>query len=213
MKTKILIFTLITLLLLPFLSSCALLSIPARLLYKKEMKQEINRDDRIEQEEAPNTESEISEEPDDITQQEQIALPYLKGQLSGSAMHLSAPNQGASVIGFLQEGSTVYAERISYNNGTVYCYHQNGWLPLSYVTFDGCYQAGVLPATITADELNMRVGPGVDYESHGFIQPYSTVMITELYDNGGLWGKLESGDWVYMEFVTINGGIPLQIDY
>ena len=80
-----------------------------------------------------------------------------------------------------------------------------GWLRLDYTTYEEVKAAlDTFPkqATVVAGPVNVRSGPSTDHEIVGSVSKGDKVIITEeTITDGARWGKLESGNWVYMEFV------------
>ena len=55
---------------------------------------------------------------------------------------------------------------------------------------------------VTANDLNIRQGPGTNYPSNGFITPGTYTIVKESSGQGSsLWGKLKSGaGWISLDY-------------
>ena len=67
-------------------------------------------------------------------------------------------------------------------------------------------EAAVATGLVTADKLNIRSGPGSDYDVVGALYEGDRVYITKFSENDGTrWGKIPQG-WVSMEYVLLDDG-------
>ena len=103
---------------------------------------------------------------------------------------------------------TKYDKVDTVSEGERYAYYQksgnwvrikDGWVSTSYVYIEGTTGSDGGTGTVTADELNLRAGPGSGYKSNGSVKEGDTVTILAQV-NG--WGYTTKG-WVSMKYITL----------
>ena len=103
-------------------------------------------------------------------------------------------------------GGYVYGDRITIletSNG--WARTDKGWVSLSYVYVDGEVGANAAYGTVTATQLNVRSGPGTNYEKVKSLNLNDRVQVLQQVKVGGTnWGYV-SGGWVSMDYISLDG--------
>ena len=100
-------------------------------------------------------------------------------------------------LGNLTYGARVEVMEKSSNWGRT----KDGWVCLDYVYEDGTTGSKTASGIITADELNIRSGPGKGYATVGSYGEGDNVTILEQFTyNGTTWGCTNQG-WISMDYV------------
>ncbi len=126
-----------------------------------------------------------------------------KGIVTGSDLNIrSGPGTGYASVGSLDYGDRVtILEQFTYGDTTWGC-TKSGWISMKYVYVDGTgdeEQEGY----ITADELNIRSGPGTEYDSVGSLDEDDEVTILFILEVGDTkWGNIKNG-WISMDYVEL----------
>ena len=134
---------------------------------------------------------------DEIT--EEYIPAYAKmGIVSTSQLNIrTAPGTGFDRIGSYSSGDRVGI--IETNNG--WGRTAKGWIYLGYVYMDGQVGQNPMVGNVTADLLNVRSGPGLDYTVCGSYRKGERLLILEqVYADGGYWGCTRLG-WVSMHYI------------
>lgn len=107
----------------------------------------------------------------------------------------SGPGTNHEKIGTVKRGNRyAYYEK---TNGWVRI--KDGWISTSYFYLEGTTGEGAGTGTIHTSDLNIRSGPGVDFERVGSYKKGETVKILMQL---GKWGYTEKG-WVSMNYVAM----------
>ncbi|MGM9588743.1 MAG: SH3 domain-containing protein [Faecousia sp.] len=78
-----------------------------------------------------------------------------------------------------------------------------GWISMGYVYVDGTEGENSGTGTVTADDVNVRSGPGTQYEVLYKMNSGDTVEILEQFEiDGTLWGCTKDG-WICMDYVGV----------
>ncbi len=78
-----------------------------------------------------------------------------------------------------------------------------GWISLGYVYIDGTEGENGGTGSVTADDVNVRSGPGTQYEVLYKVDSGDTVEILEQFEiDGTVWGCLKEG-WICMDYVAV----------
>lgn len=128
-----------------------------------------------------------------------------KGIVTGSQLNVrSGPGTNYDPVGVVNKGDRVnILEQIKIGDMTWGCI-EDGWISLSYVYMDGTTGEGSGTGTVTGDGLNIRSGPGTNYNSVGSLNKGDTVKILAQITIGDMtWGCIENG-WISMSFVDMN---------
>ena len=100
-------------------------------------------------------------------------------------------------------GNMTYGDRVEvYEKSSNWGRTKDGWICLDYIYEDGTTGTKTVTGTITANELNIRSGPGKGYGSVGSYKAGNTVTILEQFTYDGVtWGCTNQG-WISMDYVT-----------
>ncbi len=127
-----------------------------------------------------------------------------KGIVTGSDLNVrSGPGTDYASVGSLNYGDRVVVlEQFTYN-GTTWGCTKNGWISMKYVYVDGTRSDEELEGYVTADELNIRSGPGTKYDSVGSLEEDDEVTILFILKVGDTeWGNIKDG-WICLDYVHV----------
>lgn len=127
-----------------------------------------------------------------------------KGIVTGDTLNVrSGPGTGYGQVETLNYGTRVeILQRITIGNTTWGCI-KNGWISMDYVYVDGTVGEGGGAAVVTGDQLNIRSGPGTNYNSVGTLNSGDEVNILAQFTiNGKIWGCISKG-WISMDYVGV----------
>ena len=140
---------------------------------------------------------------------------YFPGEEGNNTGYAVVRDDGASIkTRILEKGETVeklkagkrvaFLEKLEVKNGDVWIYAEGGWIKGEDVYIEG--DEGLRPAhgiVVDSTPLNVRVGPGTNYEILRSL-PYGTeVHVIERINRGKYdWGFVGDG-WIYMEHVSL----------
>lgn len=103
-------------------------------------------------------------------------------------------------------GGYKYGDRITIletSNG--WARTDKGWVSLSYVYVDGEVGTNSAYGTVTATQLNVRTGPGTNYDRVKSLNQNDRVQVLEQIKVGTTtWGYV-SGGWVSMDYIALDG--------
>lgn len=103
-------------------------------------------------------------------------------------------------------GSYTYGDRIAIletNNG--WGRTDKGWVSLSYVYVEGEVGANAAYGTVTATQLRVRSGPGMNYDVVKTLNMNDRVQVMDQVKVGGTtWGYV-SGGWSSMDYIALDG--------
>ena len=122
----------------------------------------------------------------------------LKGVVKVADLNLrSEGSTNGERLGNLTYGARVEIMEKSSNWGRT----KDGWICLDYIYEDGTTGSKTASGKITADELNIRSGPGKGYATVGSYGEGDSVTILEQFTyNGTTWGCTNQG-WISMDYV------------
>lgn len=141
--------------------------------------------DKPGQTDAPNTEDITSDGKTTVLGHGVVTLDVLNVR--------SGPGTNHEKIGTVKRGSRyAYYEK---SNGWVRI--NDGWISTSYFYLEGTVGEGSGTGTVHTSDVNIRSGPGVDFERVGSYKKGETVKILMQL---GKWGYTEKG-WVSMSYV------------
>ena len=82
---------------------------------------------------------------------------------------------------------------------------EDGWISLNYVYQDGTTGTNTAKGIVTGNGLNIRTGPGTNYDSSGSYNSGDRVTILEQFTyNDVTWGCTNKG-WISLDYVYIDG--------
>ena len=150
-------------------------------------------------------------------------VPSVMGTVNTNNLNIrTSPSSTSTIISQLDAGERVEILEQRSSDGVNWGRIEKGWISLAYVTLDGQVtdnadsetkvedssssqsssnvsgSATNQTGTITATELNIRKGPGTDYDAVGKYKKGDKVTITETKDG---WGKTDKG-WVKLSYVN-----------
>lgn len=108
--------------------------------------------------------------------------------------------------------STGYEKAATVSKGVRYAYYQeedgwvrieSGWVSKEFFYVEGTLADDAVNATVNADDLNIRTGPGTSFKSNGTVKKGDTV---DILGQVGNWGYTSSG-WINMANLDINDPI------
>ncbi len=121
----------------------------------------------------------------------------------------SGPGSYYSKLGTLEKGSSVIITETFTTNGSLWGKFGSGWIGLSNTNFDQIYVPPQPPQTqwpregvVTGTEVNVRSGPGTDYDIQYQLNTGDPVTVSESVIADDLeWGKLADGNWICLTYV------------
>ena len=107
-----------------------------------------------------------------------------------------------------QAGSYTYGSRVNVLEqftigNTKWGCTDKGWISMDYIYVDGTAGENGGSGTVTGDQLNIRSGPGTNYDRVGSLNSGDTVEVyTQIKIGDIIWGCIDKG-WVSMEYVDM----------
>lgn len=116
---------------------------------------------------------------------------------------------GNALVGRVYNGTKVEI----YETTTVGSYKwgriDSGWICMDYVVLDSDSSwdsSATQEGTVTANNVNVRTGPGTQYSAVGRYSSGTKVTVYEEQSSGGLrWGRIGSNRWICLAYVSLNG--------
>lgn len=127
------------------------------------------------------------------------------GIVTGNGLNIrSGPGTGYVSVGSYNSGDRVnILEQFTYNGVTWGCTNK-GWISLDYVRLDGTDTGDSKTGVITGDNLNIRSGPGTNYNAVGSLNSGDAVTIYyEVTVGDTTWGNIPEG-WISMDYVDLD---------
>ena len=132
-------------------------------------------------------------------EEEEESSKILCGYITGEPLNVrSGPGKEYEVVDTLHINNTVYIYETQDGWGRT----DKGWISMDYFSIEPVESekpADVVIRTgyITGEPLNIRSGPGKDYESVGFLYKGDYV---EIFETSGDWGRIDKG-WINLDYV------------
>lgn len=124
------------------------------------------------------------------------------GVITASELNIRATaSQSADRVGSYQYGDRIAVLESSNGWGRT----DKGWISLSYVYMDGDVGTNAAYGTVTATQLNVRSGPGTNYERIKSLSQNERVQVLQQIKVGNTTWGYASGGWVSMEFIQLDG--------
>ena len=126
-----------------------------------------------------------------------------KGIVTGDALNIrSGPGTNYESVGSYNAGTRVnILEQMTIGNTTWGC-TDKGWISLGYVYIDGTKGEHSGTGSVIGDGVNVRSGPGTNYETVGSMNYGTDVEIYhQVKVNDTWWGCIGSGKWICMDYV------------
>jgi len=175
-----------------------------------------NPDDEPSDPPAQSEATDPTDAPTDPTEPEETEPPVLMGTVTHDNLNVrSNPSTDSTILKKLEINTRVVIMETKTIGDVNWGRIADGWINLSYVLLDGddpvdptepeggsTVQPNDKPVstgTITADELNIRKGPGTGYDKVGAYVEGNTVDIYEVKDG---WGRTDKG-WISMKHVML----------
>ena len=112
-------------------------------------------------------------------------------------------NTTSDSVGQLDYGTRVTILESSNGWGRI----DKGWISLNYVYLDGKTGSKPCKGFVSGSVLNVRSGPGTNYDSVGSLANGARVDVLERIDvNGTTWGCTKTG-WISMDYVFVDGTV------
>lgn len=126
-----------------------------------------------------------------------------KGVVLGEGLNIrSGPGTKYGSNGSLNKGDRVNILEQFTMNGTKWGCIDKGWICLDYVYIDGTTGENSGTGTVTGDQVNIRSGPGTNYDRVGSLNSGDTVKIyTQIKVGNTVWACIDKG-WVSMDYVA-----------
>lgn len=121
----------------------------------------------------------------------------------------AGPGTNYTKVGYFLSGDSIAVFEIITMNGTLWGRTEKGWISMSDVTSGGP-EPTEAPATepfesrmgiTTGDFVNLRKGPGLQYDTCGNLRIHTRLQILEV---DGDWGRTPEG-WIFLDYVYIDG--------
>lgn len=141
-------------------------------------------------------------EPEEGTQGNGSTTIVAKGIVTASELNIrDAASTEGKKVGSYTTGARV--EILEKKNG--WGRTDKGWISLDYVYQDGTTGKNTAKGVVIGTELNIRSGPGTNYNKVGGLSVGDRVYILEQFTIGGTkWGCIEKG-WISLDYVYIDG--------
>lgn len=125
-----------------------------------------------------------------------------KGVVTASELNIrKEPAQNAERLGAYKKGDRVTILETKNGWGRT----DKGWVSLTYVYQDGTKGANPANGVVSATQLNVRSGPGTNYDRVDSLNFGSRVNILERITVGGTEWACIKGGWIAMEHVYVDG--------
>ena len=126
-----------------------------------------------------------------------------KGIVTGDDLNIrTGPGTNHESIGSYSSGDRVnILEQMTIGNTTWGC-TEKGWISLGYVYIDGTKGEHSGTGSVIGDGVNVRSGPGTNYESVASMNYGTDIEIYHQVKVGDTWwGCIGSGKWICMDYV------------
>lgn len=124
------------------------------------------------------------------------------GTITASELNIrSQPDQGSERLGSYKYGDHVTI--IETKNG--WGRTDKGWISMTYVYKDGTTGQNACKGVITGNGLNIRSGPGTNYDAVGSYNFGNRVSILERIQIGQKWWGCTDKGWISMDYVYVDG--------
>ena len=126
------------------------------------------------------------------------------GVVTASELNIrSSANQAGEHVGTYKYGDRITILETYDGHGRT----DKGWVSLSYVYVDGEVGSNVAYGTVTGNQVNVRSGPGTNYDISKTLYKNDHVQILEQVKIGDTtWGYV-GGGWVSMSFVRLSSSV------
>ncbi len=141
---------------------------------------------------------------DYVYQDGTIGKNSAQGVVTGDTLNIrSGPGTKYDRVDSLSHGARVKIMEQITIGGTKWGCIEKGWICLDYVYIDGTTGENGGTGTVTGDQLNIRTGPGTNFERNGSLNKGDTIKIyTQIKIGDMTWGCTDKG-WVSMDYVEM----------
>ena len=128
-----------------------------------------------------------------------------KGIVTGTQLNVrSGPGTDYEKVASYDFGTRVNVLHTIKIGDTTWGCTKDGWIAMGYVYVDGTKGENSGTGTMTGDGVNIRSGPGTNYDSVGSLKKGTTVEILhQVKIDGRTWGCISKG-WIAMDFVDMD---------
>lgn len=126
----------------------------------------------------------------------------IKGIVNTAELNIrKEPDAGSDRVGGYVYGNRVTITETKDGWGKT----DKGWISLTYVYQDGTKGTNTAKGIVSSDQVNVRSGPGTDFDKVGSMTYGQRVIILEQFKYGNTtWACTEDG-WVCLDYVYIDG--------
>ena len=124
------------------------------------------------------------------------------GVVTGSELNIrKEPNVNSTRVGSYTYGTRLTFTETSNGWGKT----NKGWVSLQYVYVDGDNGSNGCTGTVTGNGLNVRTGPGTNYDKVKTLSKGDKVTVKERIKVGGTYWGYVTGGWICMDYVDVDG--------
>lgn len=131
---------------------------------------------------------------------EPVGICGISGTVVASALNIRrGPGTGYEAVGILDHGESVLILEVEMQGKMLWGKIAQGWICMDYVKLET--PENPLSVTVTAQRLNVRGGPGTQYDVVGSVTNGQKLQVLyQVTVDGRPWGCTEMG-WICMEYV------------
>ena len=124
------------------------------------------------------------------------------GVVTGSELNIrKEPNANSTRVGSYAYGTRLTFTETSNGWGKT----NKGWVSLQYVYVDGDNGSNGCTGTVTGNGLNVRTGPGTNYDKVKTLSKGDKVTVKERIKVGSTYWGYVTGGWICMDYVDVDG--------
>ena len=124
------------------------------------------------------------------------------GVVTGSELNIrKEPNANSTRVGSYAYGTRLTFTETSNGWGKT----NKGWVSLQYVYVDGDNGSNGCTGTVTGNGLNVRTGPGTNYDKAKTLSKGDKVTVKERIKVGSTYWGYVTGGWICMDYVDVDG--------
>ena len=128
-----------------------------------------------------------------------------KGIVTGTQLNVrSGPGTDYDRVASYDFGDRVEVLQTIKLGDTTWGCTKDGWIAMGYIYVDGTKGENSGTGTMTGDNVNIRSGPGTNYDRVGSLNKGTTVEILHQVKVGNMtWGCIDKG-WISMDYVDMD---------
>ena len=124
------------------------------------------------------------------------------GVVTGSELNIrQEPSADSNRVGSYTYGTRLTFTETSNGWGKT----NKGWVSLKYVYMDGDNGSNGCTGTVTGSTLNVRTGPGTNYDKVKTLSKGDKVTVKERIKVGNTYWGYVTGGWISMDYVDVDG--------